>query len=149
MPGPSKLEIEFADGTYCFALNVTQILELQRVCDAGIFEIYSRVMRGRLAVGEGEMFSLAHEATAHVKDVLEVPRLALIGGGQGIVNGEPVKVDDVTARRLVEAYLHPPAAPLKKAWDLTAVILFSLIEGYEAPDTQKKSPVEVEVAPAG
>lgn len=137
-PGATQLELEFADGTYVFALRLPQILELQRVCGAGIFEIYSRVMRGRMILA-GETLGVPHEATAHARDVFDTVRLALIGGGGGTVDGERIEVDDLTARRLVEAYVHPPA-PLKRGWDLAAAVLFALVEGYQP--AQKKSQKE-------
>lgn len=134
--GATHLELEFADGRYSFALRLPQILELQRSCDAGIFEIYSRVMRGRIAMN-GATMGIPHEAMAHVKDVFDTIRLGLIGGGCGSVDGERVEIDAHRARQLVEAYVHPPA-PLKAAWDLAASILYALIEGYSP--AQKKSP---------
>lgn len=134
--GATFLEMEFADGRYTFALRLPQILELQRSCDAGIFEVYARIMRGRIAMN-GATMGIPHEAMAHVKDVFDTIRLGLIGGAGGSVDGERVEVDAHRARQLVETYAHPPA-PLKAAWDLAAAILYALIEGY-AP-AQKKSP---------
>jgi len=142
MPGTSQLELEFADGTYIFSLKLPQILELQRVCDAGIFEIFGRVMRGRVMLG-AESFGLPQEAAARVQDVMETCRLALIGGGRGMVNGEDAGVSDQRARQLVETYLHPPV-PLSKAWNLAATILLALVEGYDPPEGQKKSPEKQE-----
>lgn len=145
MAGTTHLELEFADGTYTFALKLPQILELQRVCDGdGIFTIYARVMRGRLALS-GQTMGVPHEGAATLRDCLDTVRLALIGGGRGQVNGEDVEISALRAKDLVETYLHPPA-PLKQAWDLAAAILHALIEGYEP--TQKKSQDEVEAEEA-
>lgn len=129
-------EIRFGDGDYIFALKLPQILELQRVCGAGIFTIYGRVVEGWYTRADGFEFGLPHEANAHVLDVYETIRLGLIGGGAGLVNGETVAVGPNRARELVETYAHPPV-PLKEAWNVAVKVLVATIEGY---DDQKKSP---------
>lgn len=147
------IDLKFGDGDYLFALHVPHILELQRVCgwadaagnkrDTGIFTIYGRVLKGRYFLQDGTAIGLPHECEAHLKDVLETVRLALIGGGKGLVNDAEVEVNALRASQLVDTYCFP-AAPLKETWDLAAAILAAAIEGYE---TQKKSPETEEVAP--
>jgi hypothetical protein len=141
---PNGIELEFADGAYLFALPVLQIIELQRACEkpgrsGGIFEIYGRVLAGRAKYVDNDglehMLALPHEGRASVEDIFETIRLALIGGGTGLVNGEEVKVGPIRAKQLVEAYCHP--APLKESWDIAAAILYALVEGYE---DKKKEP---------
>lgn len=132
----TDLVLKFADGDYLFALKLPQLLELQRVCEAGIFVIYGRVLRGRYVLQDSEVaFGVPHECEAFVNDVYETIRLGLIGGGQGLVNGEEVPINALRARQLVETYCHP--APLKECWDIAAAVLSAKIEGYEG---QKKSP---------
>ena len=136
MAGQTEIELAFADGDYLFALKLPQVMELQRLCGAGIFAIYSRVMKGRAFI-ENQSFGLPHEAEAFQDDVYETIRLGLIGGGKGIVNDQEVEVSALRARQLLETYAHP--VPLKDMWHLAAAILYAKVEGYEP---QKKSPDE-------
>jgi hypothetical protein len=135
MAGTTEIELSFADGDYLFSLKLPQIAELQRVCGAGIFTIYGRVLKGRYML-DGQVLGLPHESDAFATDVYETIRQGLIGGGRGVVNGEEVTVSPIRARQLLEAYVYPPA-PMKAAWDIAASVLSALIEGYEP---QKKSP---------
>lgn len=136
----TSIELKFADGDYLFALKVPQILELQRVCGAGIFVIYGRLLKGRYVLqSSGLSFGAPHECEAYLNDVLETVRLALIGGGQGRVNATDVQVTPLRARELVDTYCFP-ATPLKETWDLAAAILATTMEGYDEPSGQKKSP---------
>ena len=134
----TAVDLDFADGTYCFDLRLPQIAELQEKRGVGIFALYSRIYRGRTIL-EGVPLAYATEAEAYAEDLFEVIRLALVGGGTGFVDGQQVKVDPVTARKLVERYCHD--APLKPTWDLAAAILMARIEGYEPPkDEPGKDP---------
>jgi hypothetical protein len=147
MGGQTQIELEFGDGSYVFALKLPQILELQRSCGhtdargvahpSGIFAIYGRVLKGRYVVqGSDVAFGVPHECEALLNDILETIRLGLVGGGEGLVSGQEVKVNALRARQLIETYCFP-AAPLTDAWDIAAAILSAAIEGYEP---QKKSP---------
>lgn len=142
---PPYIDLEFGDGTYLFKLGLAQIGELQTKCGAGLGAIYARILRGRYPTGEGsETFGVPTEADWHVMDLLDTIRLALIGGGGGTVDGQPVKVDPTRARELVTAYVFP-ARPLQEAWTLAAAILTALIVGYQPPaddgDDKKKATV--------
>jgi hypothetical protein len=123
----TSIELHFADGEYLFALPLPQVLELQRVCGAGIFVIYGRVLKGRYML-EGLEFGAPQECEAFILDVYETIRQGLIGGGKGLVNGIEVEVSPLRARQLIEAYVHPQ--PLKDAWAIAASILSAKIEGY-------------------
>lgn len=132
----THIELKFGDGDYLFALKLPQILELQRLCGAGIFAIYGRVLKGRYVLGDTDVsFGVPQECEAFILDIFETIRLALIGGGKGMVSGEEVSVNVLRARQLVETYCH--SLPLKQSWDVAAAILVATIEGYEG---QKKSP---------
>lgn len=124
----SEIELEFADGSYLFALKLPQLAELQDKCGAGIFAIYGRVMRGRYVL-DGQVLGLAHEGEAFHHDLYETIRLGLIGGGRGMVDGQEVQVSALTAKTLVERYVHP--APLREAWTIAAAILSAKVEGYD------------------
>lgn len=143
----AEIELEFADGTYLFRLNLPQMAELQTKCGvkafhptygevtipAAIAEIQARVLRGRYLLKEGGTpIGLNEEAAFRVHDITETIRLALIGGGKGMVNGEEVKVDALKAKQLVEDYVLPPV-PLKAGWTVAAAILGVLLEGFTPP----------------
>lgn len=125
------LDLDFADGRYHFALNLPQIDELQRKCDAGILEIFGRVMAGGHQLRDGEIILNPAEGRARVLDLTETIRLGLIGGGYGTVNGERVEVKPHDAVRLVENYVHP--RPLMEAWEIAFSILGACVIGYEPP----------------
>lgn len=60
-----SIEMEWADGSYTFALPLAQLEELQTICDAGPLEIQRRLEEGRWTS----------------KEVYHTLRLGLIGGG--------------------------------------------------------------------
>ena len=131
----THIDLEFADGTYRFALGLAEIHELQTKCNVGIGGLYARVLQGRMR----EDIAVGHPGFAayHLEDLIETVRHGLIGGGQGIVNGEEIKVGALRANQLVERYLHP--LPLIEQWNIAAAILHAKVDGYEDP-AQKKSP---------
>ena len=104
--------IAFADGEYLFRLPLKWLAELEAKCDAGIGQIYARVL------------TFQHSS----RDVVEVIRCGLIGGGC-----EPAR-----AHQLVETYVE--GFPLEAAHQLAIAILAGCVHGYE-PDG--------EPAPAG
>lgn len=137
--------LPFADGTYTFSLGLGQIAEIERACDAGIGEVYARLMAGRYGFGESEILPL--DARYRFSDLVEVIRQGLIGGRQGEVNGAVYEVTPPRANQLVDNYCivqGDSRQTLKRLWALAAAILASLIEGY---DGQKKSPEPQESAP--
>jgi len=137
-----EIELEFADGRYLFRLGLSQIGELQTKCGAGLGAIFARVMAGRYIIeATGASFGNPSEAAWFSQDLTETIRLGLIGGGSGEVNGSPVKVDPILARRLVETY-GPPARPMSEAWTIAAAVLGACVEGYSPPgeaDPPKKA----------
>lgn len=140
----TSLELAFADGEYSFALHLPQLAELQEKRQTGLFKLYARVMAGRFLTDSGEGVGHPQLGEAFAEDIYETVRLALIGGGKGLVDGKEIEVSALTAKRLVETYVHP--APLMESWGIAAAILGAKIVGY-AP--QKKSPPPAEtVAPS-
>lgn len=132
----TSLELKFADGDYLFALPLPQIMELERIRGAGILEIYGRIMQGWWVSGEGVEFGVPHDGKAYILDIFDTIRLALIGGGRGVVNGQEITVSAIRARELVEAYCH--TAPITESWKIAKAVAFALVEGYEK--AEKKSP---------
>jgi hypothetical protein len=129
----TEIDLVFADGEYTFALRLPQLAELQSKRGAGVFAIYARVRKGRYAA-EGVEFGLPGQGEAFAEDLYETIRLGLIGGGKGVVDEQPVKVDAVTAKRLLDNYVIP--APLTEAWNLAAAILGAKIVGFTPPKAE-------------
>lgn len=140
----TSLELKFGDGDYVFALPIPQLRELQRVCGAGIFTIYGRVLKGRFVLG-GQIVADPAEGEAFLDDILETIRLGLIGGGKCLVGGQEAQVNTLRARQLVDTYCYP-SAPLRESWSVAAAILAACIEGYEPPAPKaapkKKAPAK-------
>lgn len=130
----TALELAFGDGDYLFDLKLPQLAELQRL-RGPIFTVYARVLKGRYQIGE-QIVIRPEEGEAHAEDLFETIRLALVGGGRGLVNEVEVEVSALTAKRLVETYCHPQ--PLQQSWGIAAAILAAKVQGYQAPE--KKSP---------
>jgi len=126
----TALTLHYGDGEYLFDLKLPQLAELQEKRGTGVFKIYGRVLQGRYLL-DGQSIALPAEGEAFVEDLFETIRLGLIGGGQGIVDGQPVAVSALTAKLLVERYSHH--APLREAWATAAAILGARIEGYQPP----------------
>jgi hypothetical protein len=132
----THIDLVFADGTYRFALGLAQISELQEKCGVGIGGLYARVLQGRV---DGDV-TVGHPAFAayYAADLVETVRQGLIGGGQGWVNDQDVKVSAMRANDLVDRYLL--ALPLVEQWNLAASILYAKVEGYTPPEDKKKAP---------
>lgn len=130
MTPTTALTLHYGDGEYIFDLKLPQLAELQEKRGAGVFKIYGRVMAGRYLM-DGESLALPAEGEAFAEDLFETIRLGLIGGAEGVVNGQPVAVSALTAKLLVERYSH--SAPLREAWATAAAILGARVEGYTPP----------------
>lgn len=130
-----ELRFAFADGEYVMKLNLHGIKEVQEKCGAGIGRVWSRLAASRLNF-IGEDMGIANDANFKIEDIIEPIRQALIGGGQGEVDGEPVKVTPMLANRLVENYVIN--RPLQEGWRMAYAIVGSLIEGYDVVDPNKK-----------
>lgn len=134
---PCDVTLDFGDGEYRFFLGAKHIAELQQKCDAGIGLIYSRLMRGRYRDGEDIVLNPL-EAIFKVQDITETIRLGLIGGGSGLVNGEPVKVTPEVALKLCRDYVE--GRPILDMWKIAAAVMSACIIGYIDPaPAQKKT----------
>jgi hypothetical protein len=135
-----QIDLDFGDGAYTFALPLPQLIQLEDTCATvdsdgirrrkGVVAIYADVLAG-LTVEDGEIIAIPHIGRASGFECREVVRLGLIGGGAGLVNELPVKVDSLLAEKLCKA--HVDTAPLVKRWTMAAAILRAAIEGYEPP----------------
>ncbi len=139
----THIDLKFADGEYRFALGLAQIHELQTKCGIGIGGLYARVLQGRVP----DQPEVGHPlyAAYYVDDLVEAIRQGLIGGGEGRVNGETVKVSSTRANELVDRYVLGPDVALGDLWKIAAAVLYAKIEGYkpavdEANDKKKDDP---------
>jgi hypothetical protein len=120
----NEVWLQFADGDYLFKLKLPQLAELQEKCGAGIGSIYMRVLIGEYKA----------------EDLIETIRLGLVGGQQGQVNDQDIKVSDITARKLVQRYCDRPLDELHK---LATAILSACVVGY-APEDKKPGKAQAE-----
>lgn len=130
----TSIELEFADGSYVFALPLAQISELQRKANIGIGGLFARVLKGCSRMG-GDIVLSPGQAEFYALDLIETIRHGLIGGAGGIVNGEDVKMTPQLANRLVDTYVL--TRPLSDSWSMAASILGACIVGFE---DKKKDP---------
>ena len=129
------LQLEFGDGQYLFKMTVHGLKEVQEKCGAGIGAVWSRLAASRLnhiGVDAGH----PEDARFRIEDIIEPIRQGLIGGGQGEVDGVPVKVTPMTANRLVDLYVIN--RPLQEGWAIAYAIMGRLVEGAPSPELDKK-----------
>lgn len=131
----NSIELDFADGSYTFALPLERIDELQRKTGTGIGAIFARVIKGANMIGDDIVLAPA-SAEFYALDLIETIRQGLIGGGKGVVDGKEIAVTPVLAQRLVANYVLN--RPLSEAWELAVSILGAVIVGYD--DGKKKAP---------
>jgi hypothetical protein len=142
----TSVELPFADGIYSFRLTLEGIQEIQSKAGVGFGEVFARLLAGRYDDGTTAGFGLPTEAKWDVRDVINVIRQGLIGGGAADVDGEKIIVDPVTANRLIAMYIGTGAHPWKEAWDLAAAIAFAAVEGIEDRQHEvKKKPARSRV----
>jgi hypothetical protein len=139
----NRIDLEFADGSYTFALPLPQIDELQRKCGAasgqpsGIGKIFGRLLAGCIQL-EGDVKIVPSLGEFYVMDIVETLRQGLIGGGIGEVDGGEVKVTPAIANRLIENYVL--TRPLVDSWSMAVSILGACVMGYDPP--KKDLPAE-------
>lgn len=91
MARTAEIVLDWADGTYPFALKIGQLVELQEKCDAGPWYIHWALQMALLSSQAG----IAPPKDASPAYVTEPIRLGLIGGG----------MDPVIALKKVRAYV--------------------------------------------
>jgi hypothetical protein len=131
----------FADGEYRFWLPLPEVVELERKTGSSILAIEERLRAAIGADGSADeanpLFVFLGGGSATIADVRETLRLALQGGGGGLVDGEQIEVGPIRARQLVDAYVYPArpfAEGVVQAWR----VLHAAIHGIQL--SQKKSP---------
>jgi hypothetical protein len=133
----TDLELDWGDGRYIFRLTLEGIDELQRKTGKGLGENFADLLAGRYINPDATnpnapfaTFGMPIEAKWTRAAVMETIRLALVGGGSGMVDGKKAEVDPLRATQLMSLYCYP-ARPLKEAWDLATAILTAVVEGVE------------------
>jgi hypothetical protein len=112
------LTLDWADGTYCFRLTFAGCIEVERKAGGGIQTIYERVMLGQ----------------AYATDVVEIIRQALLSGGGGTTDGQPVEPRTETVNALIKRYITgDDAPPFDASWNLAKAILHAFMVGYVDP----------------
>lgn len=126
----NRIDIDFADGVYTFALPLVRIDELQRKTGVGIGALFARVLRGCTQIGD-EIVMAPGQAEFYAIDLVETIRQGLIGGGTATVDGAEIKVTPGLAERLIQNYVLD--RPLSDSWSMAASILGAVIVGYSPP----------------
>jgi hypothetical protein len=136
----------FGDGEYHFQLLLPQAFELERSCDTTLLDLHER-FEHVLGINQ-DTGEYAHiSGGPGTKAILEVIRLALIGGAGGVVSGEAVQVGPVRAKQLVETYCWPaPGCPLEAATSLAGSIAIAAVRGIRLK--KKASPDEATEPPS-
>lgn len=136
----TAVHLTFADGEYRFWLPLPQAVELERKTGSSILAIEERL---RAAIGvDGELgdpdptFLFLGGGTATVTDVRETLRLALWGGGGGLVDGQEIEVGPNMARQLVDAYVYP-ARPFSEGVVQAWRVLHAAIHGIQLASKKK------------
>lgn len=124
-----NLVLDWADGSYDFKLPWTACAEIERKGNAGIQEIYERVMVGQ----------------SHLSDVVEIIRQGLLGGAGGTVDGRPVECKPPVVEALLKRYVTgDDSRPFTESWNLSKAILHAFMVGYEPLEAGAKKKTEGE-----
>jgi hypothetical protein len=114
MSRDAAIDLDWADGTYRFALRWGQLAELQEKTDAGPYVVLHRL----------------HSHQWRVEDISNVIRLGLIGGG----------MEPSAALRKVRAYVEA-RPPLENHPYAIAVLSAGLLGAPEEPVGEPEAPI--------
>lgn len=128
-----------------FWLPMARIVECERACgDKSIVTIYEELSAG-IGLTDTDDAVFRGVGPVRIKDVYEVIRCAAVGGGEGVMAGETVKVSATDATQLVAGYVdgRPLAETVPVAW----AILHSAVMGVQLKkkadgETESESPSE-------
>lgn len=126
---PREITLRFADGSYLFRLPAVQIAQLQT--KRGVAVTYPDGASGIRPKAFGTIWREHATGEYDPLDSREIVLQALIGGGEGLVNGETVKVGPTKAVDLVEAYFD--REPAEDQWKFATSILMAVAQGYVPP----------------
>ena len=141
---------DFADGTYRFWLPMSRVIAAEREMsqhgrERSILALFYDIGE---ALGQSVGMSvIAGSMGARMHECHAVIRNALIGGNDGLVNGDQIAVGDAMARELVETYCYP-ARPAMHDIGLTWEILRAAIYGIDTSGSKKKDEDSASLSPS-
>jgi hypothetical protein len=116
----TALVLKFGNGDYRFWLPMRELCQLEKECDKSVIQMHDEMGQslGLLPGSEEPHFIGGGQTRFH--EIRATIRFALLGGNEGKVNGEDVKVSPITAREIVETYVdgRPIAETLPVAWSI-------------------------------
>lgn len=136
----TAVDLDFADGCYHFWLPLPQVVELERKTGGTSILVIEERLRGSIGAdgsADNAQYVFIGGGSAMLADVRETIRLALIGGGSGMVDGKEIEVGPNTALSLVDNYVYP-ARPLAESIVLAWRILHAAIHGIELSSKKKE-----------
>jgi hypothetical protein len=136
------IELPLAGGSFRFRLTELELTLLElgyphpasetrtkappiRVSDA-----YARLLRGRYEV-DGEDVGVPGAAGFSVIEMNAITRMALLGGGGGVLDGKPISWKDCDVDAFMVKYVYP--LPLIDRWNLAVAALGVRMQGAVAP----------------
>ena len=144
----TAVSLDFANGNYRFWLPLPQVFELERLGgvklpdgstrNKSILTMFDELDQCLDRYVDGSVVFVGG-GPAIVNDINQIIRLGLIGGGGGMVSGEPVKISPLDAQRLVAEYSYP-ARPISECVGVAWAILHAAINGVHL---KKKAEPEV------
>lgn len=132
----TEIVAEFADGEYRFWLPLPQLFSFERE-HGPLLAFYGKIYEA-IGIGGDGQFVYAGPGGPDTAAILALIRLALIGGNQGIVNGEEREVGPILAKNLVAEYCYP-FRPIEEAAALAFRIADEAVRGIQL----KKKQVEM------
>lgn len=136
----TALTTDFADGTYRFWLPMSRVVAAEREMSREGYERSILALFYDIGEALGQSVGqsvLAGSMAARLSECQAVIRNALIGGDDGLVNGENIAVSDTMARSLVDTYCYParPAMhDIALAWEILRVAIY----GIDTSGSKKK-----------
>lgn len=122
--------LKFGNGTYRFWLPLTACIAIERELSPLTLTGLHTSLEECIGVDEQGDLHYLSGAGVPVKAVKSILFHALVGGGEGLVDGEKVHVSDTDAQHLLETYFYP-ARPLEQGIAVAAHVLIAAIRGID------------------
>lgn len=135
--------LPFGDGEYHFWLGLEQAIELERLAETPVAELEVQLRMATRITPEGAFEYIGGGPGANI--VRHIIRLGLIGGNNGIVDGDEAEVGPARAKALIAAYVWP-ARPMAEAIAVAATIVFAAVWGIDLKKKQQLDDAEAEEA---
>lgn len=137
-----SIELPLAGGIFCFRLTELELALLELgyghpISDRGtkappirVSDAYARLLRGRYEV-DGEDVGVPGAAGFSVIEMNAVTRMALLGGGGGMLDGKAVSWEDRDVDAFMAKHVYP--LPMIDRWNLAVAALGVRMQGAVAP----------------